>query len=140
MWLIDKIEDLFPSTPLAFLIYLGAFSLISVILIFVAAKIFNKPKKTTKTPSKKELSIDDLLKIAKNPKSSKVDLITAIELFVQNFKIKDDEKKSFEFFEKLLNHKNRDKKIFDIFHGKVIAANIEYKDRLDKMERKALNK
>ena len=138
MWLIDKIEDFFPSTPLAYLIYLGFFIFFGIMLIYMISKL--KPSKKESHQKNNKLTLDDLLDIANNPKSDRADLIVAIELFYQNFKVKEDEKKSFEFFEKLLNHKNRDKNLFDIFHGKILPANLEYKDRLDKLERKALNK
>jgi len=141
LWVVDRIEDLFPSTPLGYLIYLGVFVLLSVAMIFWLARMHaKKPKKQKKEPVKKELTLDDLLKIVNKPDASAVDLITALELFIQNFKVKDDEKKSLEFFKKLLNHKNRNKMLFNVFHGKVIALNPEYKDVLDKLERAALNK
>lgn len=138
MWLIDKIEDLFPQTPLAYLIYLAFFIFFGILMIVMISKL--KPSKKEQKNKNKELTLDDLLEVANNPKSDRADLIVAIELFYQNFKVSQDEKKAFEFFEKVLNHKNRDKNIFNIFHGKILPANIEYKDRLDKLERKALNK
>ena len=132
----DFIISLLPSEVYTFLIYLLIVTLFSIFLIFILARK-NRQKKQN---SKKEITIDDLLKIADNPKSTEKDLIFALNYFLNYFKVKNNEKKSFEFFKKILNHKNRSKEIFNIFHGKILPANLEYKNELDKLEKRALNK
>ena len=138
--MIEKISDflitLLPQNPLFFLLYLFLFLVVSVVFIFLIAK--RKPK--TDKASKKELSLEDLIRIVSNPKSSTKDLISAAMLYVQNFSVESDEKKSFEFFKKLLNHPKRNKAVFDYFHGVILPKNIKFKDKLDELERKALNK
>ena len=137
---MEKISDflisLLPSSVYTFLVYLLIVTLFSISLIFILA-IKNRPKKQK---IKKEITIDDLLKIANNQKSTTKDLIFALNYFLNNFKVNNNEKKSFEFFKKILNHKNRSKEIFDIFHRKILPANLEYKNELDQLEKKALNK
>lgn len=132
----DFIISLLPSEVYTFLIYLLIVTLFSIFLIFILARK-NRQKKQN---NKKEITIDDLLKIADNPKSTEKDLIFALNYFLNYFKVKNNEKKSFEFFKKILNHKNRSKEIFNIFHGKILPANLEYKNELDKLEKRALNK
>jgi len=138
LWLIDFIEDLFPSTPLAYIFYLAFFVVFGIFLIYLIAKL--KPQKNENIQKSHELSLDDLLEIVSNKSASSQDLIKASQLFYENFKVSDDEKKSFEFFKLLLNHPNRNKTVFDIFHGRILPKNIEYKEKLDMLERKALNK
>ncbi len=137
---MEKISDflisLLPSSVYTFLVYLLIVTLFSISLIFILA-IKNRKKKQK---IKKEITIDDLLKIANNQKSTTKDLIFALNYFLNNFKVNNNEKKSFEFFKRILNHKNRSKEIFDIFHGKILPANLEYKNELDQLEKKALNK
>ena len=139
--MIEKVSDfiisLLPSNSVVFIIYLIVFSFFSIFLIFILSK--NKKNKQFQN-NKKELTIDDLLNIAKNQKSTLKDLIFILEYFLNNFKVKNNEKKSFELFKKVLNHKNRSKILFDIYHGKLLPSNLEYKDRLDKIEKEALNK
>jgi len=137
----DKILDLFPSTPFAFLIYLGVITFFSILLIFYFSK--KKPKKSKKQEKRNDdnkLTIESLLEIANNPKSNSQDLLSALVLYNENFKVEDDVKKSFEFFKKVLNHKNRKKAFFDYFHGNIIPNNIKFKNELDKIEKEALNK
>jgi len=86
------------------------------------------------------MSIDDLIKIAKNKSSTPKDLLFALLYFSENFKVKQNKEKSIKLFELVLNHKNRNKALFDFFHGKILPDNLEFKDELDKLERKALNK
>jgi len=99
-----------------------------------------KPKPQKKQKQNSQITMKDLMNIANNPKSSKADLIVAMELFYQNFKVSQNEKEAFELFSKILNHKNRSKEVFSIFHGKILPANIEYKKELDALERAALNR
>ena len=137
--MIERVSDLLisflPSSPLFFLIYLVVFVVLCVVMIFVFAK---KKQKKSKTKVNKKLEIDDLIKIVSNKKSSNKDIITAAMLYLENFTVESAKDKSFIFFEKLLNHPNRSKDVFDIFHGKILPKNIKYKDKLDEIERKAL--
>ena len=135
----DTILDVFPSTPFAFLIYLGVITFFSILIIFYfATKKPKGSKKEEKTDDK--LTIESLLKTANNPKSNSKDLLTALMLYNENFKVENDVKKSMEFFEKVLNHKNRKKAFFDYSHGNILPNNIKFKDELDKIEKEALNK
>ena len=133
----DKILDIFPSTPFAFLVYLGIITFFSVFIIFYFSK---KKSKESKEENNNNLTIDSLLKIATNPKSNSKDLLSALMLYNENFKVEDDVKKSMEFFKRVLNHKNRKKAFFDYFHGSILSKNLKFKDELDKIEREALNK
>ncbi len=134
----DTVWDLFPNSPVAFLIYLGGFTLFCVLLIFYFAKRSNK--KTEKKTEKKELTIDDLIKIANNPKSGVSDLLAALKLYNGKFVVAMDKEKSIEFLKKVLNHKHREKVLFDYFHGSILPKNITFRDVLDKLEKEALNK
>jgi TPR repeat protein len=135
----EGIWDLSPNSPLAYIVYLLAITVICVFLIFYFAK---KSKKQTKhnIHKNKELTLEDLLKIAANPKSSTADLLVALQLFNEKFVVAQNKEKSIEFFKKVLNHKNRHKSLFDYFHGSILPKNITFKDELDKLEREALNK
>ncbi len=137
--MIEKVSDfiisLLPSNSIVFIIYLAVIVIISIFLIFFLSKL-----KKNKQNTKKELTIDDLLEIANSPKSNTKDLVFALEYFLSKFSIKDNEEKSFELFNKILNHKNRSKILFDIFHGKILPANLEYKNKLNNIEKRALNK
>jgi len=133
----DFIISILPSSPVTFLIYLGVIVVLSVLLIFIFSRQ-KSSKSNENTP--KTITLEDLLKIAKNKKSTKQDLAFAMEYFYNNFEIKDNEKKSFELLEKLLHHKNRTKLLFDIFHGKILPKNLSYKDKLNELEKEALNK
>jgi len=134
--MIDKIINFLPSDSLFFILYLFGFLFVSVILIFILGRKAknNKSKKETK------FNLDDIFKIAKNPKSTPKDLAAALMIFKENFKIEDNESKIFEFFENVLNHKNRNKVLFDYFHNEIMPMNKKYKTKLDEIERKALNR
>ena len=134
----DRVLDIFPSTPFAFLIYLGSITFISILVIFYFSK--KKQKKSKKQQKDNKLTIDSLLEIANNSKSNSKDLLSALMLYNENFKVEDDIEKSMEFFKKVLNHNNRKKAFFDYFHGNILPKNIKFKDELDKIEREALNK
>ncbi len=133
----DFLISLLPSNAVVFILYLGVVTLFSITLIYLISKL-KKKEKPQESP--KDLTIDDLITIANNKNSNTNDLIFTLEYFLNNFNIKNNEKKSFELFKKVLNHKNRSKKLFDIFHGKLLPLNLEYKDKLDKLEKEALNK
>ena len=134
--MIDKITDFLPSDSLFFIFYLFGFLFVSVILIFILGRKAknNESKKETK------FNLNDIFKIAKNPKSTTHDLAAALMIFKENFKIEDNESKIFEFFENVLNHKNRNKVLFDYFHNEIVPMNKKYKTKLDEIERKALNR
>ena len=127
----DFIISLLPSNSLVFIAYLVIVPLLGIVIIF----LFRKKEK-----EEKKLTIDELLKIAKYKKSTLSDLAFVLNYFLENFKIKDNEKKSLELFEAVLTHKNRGKVLFDIFHNKIVAKNKEYEDILNKLEKEALNR
>ena len=134
----DFIISLLPSNDYVYLIYLGVITLFSVLLILFLAR--KRSEVAHNIPKKKEITINDLLKIAKNPKSNIKDLAFALEYYVTKFRVKDYEKESFELFKLALNHKNRKKMLFDIFHGKILPANLKYKEKLEAIEKVALNR
>jgi hypothetical protein len=135
----DFIENFFPNTPLAFLVFLFSFFLMTTIFVLITAKLMKKDKKIKKDNHKEQLSIENLIDIAKNKKSNIEDLIFAIEYFNEEFKIKDFPNKAFEFFKLLLTHKNRSKILFDIFHNKTKKLNKEFEKQLNKIEKECLN-
>ena len=135
----DFILSLLPGNNKFFYLYYLAFIFVfSLFLIFYFSRKSKKSKKEN-MPQKKEITINDLLKIVSSSKSTLKDLLFAINYFIENFSIETDEKLSLEFFKKLLNHKNRQKALFDLFHGKVLPQNLKYKNKLDKIEKEALN-
>ncbi len=134
--LSDFFWDLFPSSPFYYIAYMLFVMAIGLFLIIYFSK--QKPEEMQET--KQEATLDDLLKIAKSSKSTTQDLLAALLLFDEKFKVEDDYRKSLQFFKLVLNHKKAtSKKIFDIFHGKILPANIKFKNELDKIEREALN-
>jgi hypothetical protein len=135
----DFIENLFPNTPLAFLIFLFSFFLITTGFILIIAKILKKEKKTV-NKNQKELTINNLIEIVDNEESNIKDLVFALEYFNDKFKVKDFPDKSLKFFKLLLTHENRNKILFDIFHNKTINLNKDFKKQLNKIESEALNK
>jgi len=96
-------------------------------------------KKNTEK-QKKELTLNDLISLASNEKSTSSDLLSALMMFNDKFVVAQDKEKSLMFLEKVMNHKNRNKKLFDYFHGSILPKNITFKDELDKLEKEALNK
>ena len=102
-------------------------------MIFFIYKKFSKKESN----NVKKLSFDDLLQIVNNPKSTIKDLLFALIYFNENFKV---DEKSFEFFRKCLNHNNRNKVLFDYFHNEIMSKYPEFKNKLDKIEREALNR
>jgi len=135
--MIDTITDFLPSDALFFILYLFGFLFVSVILIFILGR---KAKSNVSNKKETKFNLNDIFKIAKNPKSTTKDLAVALIVFKENFKIEDNENKAFEFFEKVLNHKNRNKVLFDYFHNEIMPINKKYKTKLDEIERKALNR
>ncbi len=132
----DFILNLLPSNIFIYIYYLVFIFFLSLLVIFYFSK---KVKNESKTSQKKEITLDDLLKIALSSKSTSKDLLFAINYFAENFSVGMDKKTSLEFFKKLLNHKNRQKKLFDIFHGNILPKNLKYKNELNKIEKEALN-
>ena len=139
--MIEKISDfilnLVPGNNKFFYIYYLIFIfLFSLLLVFYFSK---KVKKSSESVPKKEITLNDLLKIASSNKSNIKDLLFAITYFSENFSVNMDEKHSFEFFKKILNHKNRQKVLFDVFHGNILPKNLKYKNELNRIEKEALN-
>jgi len=130
---VDFILDFLPKENYFFLLYLFLVFVFSTVLIFFIYKRFSKKKSN----SIKKLSLNDLLKIVDNPNSTTKDLLFTLIYFNENFKV---DNKSFEFFRKCLNHNNRNKALFDYFHNEIVSKYPEFKDKLDKIEREALNR
>jgi hypothetical protein len=136
----DFIENFFPNTPLAFLIFLFLFFIITTFFILIVAKLMKNEKVTEKNNIQKKLTIDNLIEIAKNQKSTLEDLIFSIKYFNDTFKVKEFPDKAFEFFKLLLSNKNRKKILFDIFHNETIKLNKDFEEQLNKIEKECLNK
>jgi hypothetical protein len=135
---LDFLENFLPSSPLFYLYYLLFFVVFGLFLIFLISKLKKEEKKEYNRD--KKLTIDELIKIAKNKKSTQKDLLFALVAFNENFSVEGNEKRAFELFRAVLNHENRNKAVFDFFHGNVIPKNLKYKNELDKLEKEALNK
>ncbi|WP_457559981.1 hypothetical protein [Caminibacter sp.] len=133
---MDIIEDLLPSSPFFYLVYLVGITLFGLLLIYLISKL-NKPASNENKPDKK-LTINDLIKIAKNPNSTQKDLLFALMAFNENFSVESNKNRSFELFKLVLNHKNRNKALFDYFHGNILPKNLKFKNELDKLEKEAL--
>jgi len=138
MGIFDFILDLLPNTDYFFLFYLLGVFLVSILLIFFLSKKFknNNPQNNIT----KEITIDDLLKIANNSKSTLKDLLFALTYFNEHLDFNKNINKSFELLKKILNHQNRNKALFDYFHGNILPNNLKYKNELNKLEQEALNK
>ncbi len=134
---LDFLENFLPSSALFYIAYLFGFFLFGLLLIYLISKL--KKEDAIENISKK-LSIDELIKIAKNPKSTQKDLLFALMAFNEHFSIEQDKQKSFELFRLVLNHKNRNKALFDYFHGNILPKNLKFKDELDKLEKEALDR
>jgi len=132
----DFILNLLPGNIFFYIYYLVFIFFLSLLLIFYFSK---KAKKKSKTPKQKEITLDDLFKIASSSKSKTDDLLFALNYFAENFSVDMNKNVSIEFLKKILNHKNRQKVLFDIFHGKILPKNLKYKKELDKIEKEALN-
>jgi hypothetical protein len=134
----DFIENFFPDSPFAFLIFLLSFFLITTFFVLIIFKLTKKEKKEIDN-KKREINIDDLIDIVKNTKSNIKDLVFALEYFNEKFRVREFPDKSFKFFNLLLKHKNRNKILFDIFHNKTVELNQDFKDQLNQIEKEALN-
>ena len=134
----DFLENFFPNSPIAFILFLFFFFLITTVFIYIIY-ILNKKEKSNTVEKNKKIIIDDLIKIAKNSKSNIKDLVFAIEYFNTEFKVENFPDKAFEFFKALLSHKNRNKILFDIFHEKTVKLNNQFEEQLNKIEKDCLN-
>ena len=132
----DFILNLLPGdNKFFYLYYLLFISFFSLLIIFY----FAKKAKNQSTKKEPKITMKDLLNIASSNKSTSKDLIFAIHYYAENFNVDMDKNASFEFFKKILNHKNRKKDLFDIFHGNILPKNLKYKNELNKIEKEALN-
>jgi len=118
---------------------------ISLILVIIAFIIITKKSKNQKTSIKKtttpikKLDFEDLMLIAKNPKTSSDKLLETLKLFNKNFIIENkNEQKYFVFFSRILSHKNVNKEIFRYFHKEIKNNNLNYKRELEIIEKKIL--
>jgi hypothetical protein len=137
----DFIEDFFPNSPYAFILFLFLFFLISTLLVLIVAKFVNKNKSfETKTGDVKQLTLDDLIEIVSKEDATSDDLIFAINYFNKDFNVKFSPDKAFTFFKLLLSHKNRNKEIFNLFHNETLKSNKEFESQLNKIERECLNR
>jgi hypothetical protein len=134
----DFIENFFPDSPFAFLIFLLSFFLITTFFVLIIFKLTKKEKKEIDN-KKREINIDDLIDIVKNTKSNIKDLVFALEYFNEKFRVREFPDKSFKFFNLLLKHKNRNKILFDIFHNKTVKLNSDFQEQLNKIEKESLN-
>ena len=118
---------------------------VSLILVIIAFIIITKKSKNQKTSIKKtttpikKLDFEDLMLIAKNPKTSSDKLLETLKLFNKNFIIENkNEQKYFVFFSRILSHKNVNKEIFRYFHKEIKNNNLNYKRELEIIEKKIL--
>jgi hypothetical protein len=118
-----------------------AILVIATILAVIAVFLFiKKPKQTSKViPQSKQVSLEDLMDIVKNPNSTKDDILKALKLFNNYFVIDaKDSHRYFIFLIKALTHKNVDKEIFNYFHNEIKKRNQKFKRELELLEMKAL--
>jgi len=132
----DFILNLLPGNIFFYIYYLVFIFFLSLLLIFYFSK---KAKKKSKTPKQKEITLYDLFKIVSSSKSKIDDLLFALNYFAENFSVDMNKNVSIKFLKKILNHKNRQKVLFDVFYEKIIPKNLKYKKELDKIEKEALN-
>ena len=125
--------------------------LAAIFLIIVAALIFLVVKfkhsgKTAQNESakqeEKELTLQDLIDIASNPKSDKNDLFVALKIFAASFKIPpkqngkapSDAKAYLNFITILASHKNADAKLIAFMSNELKKKNPEYVAEIDYYE------
>ncbi|WP_456479354.1 hypothetical protein [Nautilia sp.] len=133
-FLSESLFNLLPSNAVVFVFYLAGVFILSLLIIKVFSVKAGKEKNV-----KSSLKMDDLIKVASSSSTSSEELFKALVLFYDNFEVKNKEKESFVFLEKVLNHPNRTKKLFDFFHEKILPKNIYYEKKLNELEKKALN-
>ena len=125
--------------------------LAAIFLIIVAALIFlvikfkhsGKAVQNESTKQeKKELTLQDLIDIASNPKSDKNDLFAALKIFAASFKIPpkqngkaaSDAKAHLNFITILASHKNADAKLIAFMSNELKKKNPEYVAEIDYYE------
>jgi len=142
--MIEKISDfiisILPSSALFYIIFLFSIFALSLGLILFFSKRLKKKNKLSDNKNKKEITFDMLKEIVNNKNATSKDLASALILFSENFELKGNEKDAFEFFKKVLTHKNRDKNLFKIYQEKIVSKYKNFKDQLNEIEKEALNK
>ena len=121
------------------------FLIIVAALIFLVVKFKHGDKTTQNTPAtkeEKELTLQDLINIAGNPKSDKNDLFAALKIFAASFKIPSkqngkapsDAKAYLNFITILAYHKNADAKLIAFMSNELKKKNPEYVAEIDYYE------
>lgn len=127
------------------LILAAIFLVIVAALIFLVIKFRHGDKTTQNTPAakeEKELTLQDLIDIASNPKSDKNDLFAALKIFAASFKIPSkqngkapsDVKAHLNFITILASHKNADAKLIAFMSNELKKKNPEYVAEIDHYE------
>ena len=126
------------------------FLIIVAALIFLVVKFKQGDKTTQNTPAtkeEKELTLQDLINIAGNPKSDKNDLFAALKIFAASFKIPSkqngkapsDAKAYLNFITILASHKNADAKLIAFMTNELKKKNPEYAREIDAYEQKGMS-
>lgn len=121
------------------------FLIIVAALIFLVVKFKHGDKTTQNAPAakeEKELTLQDLIGIASDPKSDKNDLFTALKIFAASFKIPSkqngkaasDAKAHLNFITVLASHKNADAKLIAFMSNELKKKNPEYVAEIDYYE------
>ena len=121
------------------------FLIIVAALIFLVIKFRHGGKTTQNAPAtkeEKELTLQDLIGIASNPKSDKNDLFAALKIFAASFKIPpkqngkaaSDVKAHLNFITILASHKNADAKLIAFMSNELKKKNPEYVAEIDYYE------
>ena len=127
------------------------FLIIVAALIFLVVKFKHSGKTAQNEPSKqeeKELTLQDLIDIASNPKSDKNDLFAALKIFAASFKIppkqngkaSSDAKAYLNFITILTSHKNADAKLIAFMSNELKKKNPEYVAEIDYCEQLGTSK
>ena len=121
------------------------FLIIVATLIFLVVKFKHSSKTVQSEPTKqeeKELTLQDLIDIASNPKSDKNDLFAALKIFADSFKIPpkqngkaaNDAKAHLNFITILASHKKADAKLIAFMSNELKKKNPEYVAEIDYYE------
>ena len=121
------------------------FLIIVAALIFLVIKFRHGDKTTQNAPAtkeEKELTLQDLIGIASNPKSDKNDLFAALKIFAASFKIPpkqngkaaSDVKAHLNFITILASHKHADAKLIAFMSNELKKKNPEYVAEIDYYE------
>ena len=127
------------------LILAAIFLIIVAALIFLVVKIKHSNKTTQNVPAtkrEKEITLQDLIDMASNPKSDKNDLFAALKIFTASFKIPpkqngkapSDAKAYLNFITILASHKNADAKLIALMSNELKKKNPEYVAEIDYYE------